>query len=62
MALDGEARGKVRLLREFDPAARDLDVADPYYARTSAFEEVREQIEAAVPGLIDHIRQALKER
>jgi protein-tyrosine phosphatase len=62
MALSGEARGKVRLLREFDPDARDLDVADPYYGRASAFEEVREQIEAAVPGLVDHVRQAMKDR
>jgi len=62
MAPDGEARGKVRRLREFDPEARDLDVADPYYGRASGFEEVREQIEAAVPGLIDHIRRAMKER
>lgn len=62
MALSEEARGKVRLLREFDTGASHLDVADPYYGRASAFEEVREQIEAAVPGLIDHIRQAMKER
>jgi low molecular weight protein-tyrosine phosphatase len=60
LAPDEEARGKVRLLREFDPDARDLDVADPYYSRDSAFEEVREQIEAAVPGLLDHVRRALK--
>jgi protein-tyrosine phosphatase len=62
MARSDEARGKVRLLREFDPDARDLDVADPYYGRASAFDEVREQIEAAMPGLIDHIRQVTKER
>jgi protein-tyrosine phosphatase len=62
MASDDEARGKVRRLREFDPEARALDVADPYYGRDSGFEEVREQIEAAVPGLIDHIRRAMKER
>jgi protein-tyrosine phosphatase len=62
LAPDEEARRKVRLLREFDPDARDLDVADPYYRRDSAFEEVREQIEAAVPGLLDHVRRALKER
>jgi protein-tyrosine phosphatase len=62
MAPDGEVRGKIRRLREFDPEARDLDVADPYYGRASGFEEVREQIEAAVPGLIDHIRRAMKER
>jgi protein-tyrosine phosphatase len=61
MALDEKARGKVRLLREFDPDTRDPDVADPYYGRNSAFEEVREQIEAAVPGLIEHVRRASKE-
>jgi protein-tyrosine phosphatase len=62
LAPDAEARQKVRLLREFDPDARELDVADPYYSRDSAFEEVREQIEAAVPGLLDHVRRALKDR
>jgi protein-tyrosine phosphatase len=62
MAPDHAARAKVRLLREFDPGARDLDVADPYYGRNSAFEEVREQIEAAVPGLLDHVRGAVKEK
>jgi protein-tyrosine phosphatase len=62
LAVSDEARGKVRLLREFDPAAPDPDIADPYYGRASAFEVVREQIEAAVPGLIDHIRHVLKNR
>jgi protein-tyrosine phosphatase len=62
LAPDEEARRKIRLLREFDPRARDLDVADPYYSRDSAFDEVREQIEAAVPGLLDHVRRAAKER
>jgi low molecular weight protein-tyrosine phosphatase len=60
MAPSEEARGKVRLLREFDPGAGDLDVADPYYGRASGFEQVREQIEAATPGLVDHVRQAMK--
>ena len=49
-------------MREFDPGADDLDVADPYYGRAAAFEEVREQIEAAMPGLLDHVRQAMKNR
>jgi protein-tyrosine phosphatase len=62
IAPDEEARGKIRLLREFDPDAHDLDVPDPYYGRGSAFEQVREQIEAAVPGLLDHVRRATKER
>ncbi|MDN3359263.1 low molecular weight protein-tyrosine-phosphatase [Actinomadura sp. DC4] len=62
LAPDDAARRKVRLLREFDPRAGDLDVADPYYGRASGFETVREQIEAAVPGLLDHIRRAVKEQ
>ncbi|GAA0335925.1 low molecular weight phosphotyrosine protein phosphatase [Actinoallomurus spadix] len=60
LAPDEEAAAKIRLLREFDPDAAHLDVADPYYSRNSAFEEVREQIEAAVPGLLDHVREQLK--
>jgi protein-tyrosine phosphatase len=60
-AAGDEDRAKVRLLREFDPAASDLDVPDPYYSRDAAFEEVREQIEAAAPGLLAHVRRALKD-
>jgi protein-tyrosine phosphatase len=60
LAPDEEARAKVRLLREFDPDADGPDVPDPYYGHAAEFEEVREQIEAAVPGLLDHIRQDLK--
>ncbi len=62
LAPDDTARGKIRLLREFDPSAGDHDVADPYYGSGADFEEVREQIEAAVPGLLDHVRDALKAR
>jgi protein-tyrosine phosphatase len=61
IAASDEDRAKVRLLREFDPEASDLDVPDPYYARDSAFDEVREQIEAAAPGLLAHVRRALKD-
>ncbi|MBO2451608.1 low molecular weight phosphotyrosine protein phosphatase [Actinomadura barringtoniae] len=63
MAPDAESRDKIRLLREFDPdAGDDLDVPDPYYGGQSDFEHVRELIEAAVPGLLDEVRTALKER
>ncbi|MEO3825446.1 low molecular weight protein-tyrosine-phosphatase [Actinomadura sp. B10D3] len=62
MAPDGEARGKVRLLREFDPDADgDLDVPDPYYGDRAEFDLVLEQVEAAMPGLLEEIRAALKE-
>lgn len=45
------------LLRAFDPDADDESVPDPYYGELPQFEEVREQIEAAVPGLLDWVRQ-----
>jgi protein-tyrosine phosphatase len=56
---------KVRLLREFDPGsagAPDLDVPDPYYGGRADFDLVLEQVEAAMPGLLEEIRAALKER
>lgn len=63
MAPDEEAREKIRLLREFDPGAGgELDVPDPYYGSMADFEHVRGLIEAAVPGLLEEIRTALKER
>ncbi|WP_281190020.1 low molecular weight protein-tyrosine-phosphatase [Millisia brevis] len=53
----GADPSRVRLLREFDPqAVGDLSVADPYYGSARDFAEVREQIEAAVPGLLEEIR------
>jgi protein-tyrosine phosphatase len=62
MAPKPEDRTKVRLLREFDPAADadDLDVPDPYYGGNADFEHVRDLIEAAVPGLLDEIRKSPK--
>jgi protein-tyrosine phosphatase len=63
MAPDGAAAARLRLLREFDPAAGDddLDVPDPYYGDETGFTEVLEVIEAAVPGLLDEVRGRLKE-
>ena len=56
-----EARAKVRLLREFDPAsvaAGDLDVPDPYYGGPHGFDRVLDQVEAACRGLLDEVRSA----
>ena len=62
MAPDAGARGKIRLLREFDPdAGSDLDVPDPYYGGRDGFDIVLEQVEAAMPGLLEEIRAALKD-
>ncbi|MBX6767259.1 MAG: low molecular weight phosphotyrosine protein phosphatase [Actinomadura rubrobrunea] len=57
MAPDDAARGRIRLLREFDPeAGDDLDVPDPYYGGHADFEHVLRLVEAAVPGLLAHVR------
>jgi protein-tyrosine phosphatase len=58
-APDPEARAKVRLLREFDPASAatgDLDVPDPYYGGPNGFERVLDLVEAACRGLLDEVR------
>jgi low molecular weight protein-tyrosine phosphatase len=61
LAPSDQAREKVRLLREFDPAsarAADLDVPDPYYGAAGGFDEVLDLVQAACAGLLDHIRAA----
>ncbi|MGF7124426.1 low molecular weight protein-tyrosine-phosphatase [Rhodococcus sp. TAF43] len=45
-----------RLLRSFDPDADGDSVPDPYYGDMTDFELVRDQIEAAVPGLLNWVR------
>ncbi|RFS81524.1 low molecular weight phosphotyrosine protein phosphatase [Actinomadura spongiicola] len=64
MAPDEASRGRVRLLREFDPDASpsNLDVPDPYYGDRADFDLVLEQVEASMPGVLEEIRTALKER
>jgi protein-tyrosine phosphatase len=60
-APDPEARAKVRLLREFDPASAatgDLDVPDPYYGGANGFERVLDLVQAACRGLLDEVRAA----
>ena len=49
---------RTRLLRSFDPSAPADDPAllDPYYGGTEDFITTREQIESAVPGLLDWVR------
>ncbi len=59
--LPPDARAKVHLLREFDPAsegAPDLDVPDPYYGGDDGFEHVLDLVEAACRGLLDDLRAA----
>lgn len=58
-----EDAAKVRLLRSYDPTAgaAEADVADPYYGSLDGFEECLELVEAASPGLLDAVREAVKE-
>jgi low molecular weight protein-tyrosine phosphatase len=61
LAPDDEAREKVRLLREFDPASAglgDLDVPDPYYDSDRGFQIVLDQVQAACEGLLEHARES----
>ncbi len=60
-ALRRLARGpeQVRFLRSFDPDAGDMDVPDPYYGGPEGFDEVLRMIEAAMPGLLDWVRERL---
>lgn len=65
LARTPEERERVRLVRSFDPvsvADDDLDVADPYFGDRRDFEITYEQLEAAVPGIIDHLRSAVAVR
>ncbi len=61
LAPNEQARKKVRLLREFDPAsvaAHDLDVPDPYYDNQRGFEIVLDQVQAACEGLLQYARES----
>jgi protein-tyrosine phosphatase len=58
LAPDEQAREKVRLLREFDPASDgSLDVPDPYYGAPGGFAEVFDLVHAACAGLLEEIRE-----
>lgn len=59
LAVQNVPADRLRLLRSFDPTADGLDVPDPYYGSDEGFELVRDQIEAAVPGLLAWVRTAL---
>jgi protein-tyrosine phosphatase len=59
-----EDAAKIRLLREFDPAAAggDLDVPDPYFGGPDGFEDVFDMVERACAGLLEHLRAGPRER
>jgi protein-tyrosine phosphatase len=63
-APDMESMNRVRMLRSFDPAAASSDlldqgIEDPWYGGHADFDLVWQQIHAAVPGIVEHVRTAL---
>jgi protein-tyrosine phosphatase len=55
LAPDAEAAGKVRLLREWEPGAADLDVPDPYYGDGQGFDDVLDMVQASCRALLDEL-------
>ena len=52
------APGRLKLLRSYDPqSAAEAEVADPYYGPGDGFDTMFSVIEAAMPGLIEELRQ-----
>lgn len=67
LAPDEESRNKVRMLRDFDPEVAGQDpetqgIDDPWYGDEAGFDESWNLIEAAIPGIVEHVRQAVNAR
>ncbi|MCC9197018.1 low molecular weight protein-tyrosine-phosphatase [Arthrobacter sp. zg-Y820] len=57
-------RGKVRMIRSFDPASAGLPpekqgIDDPWYGDMSDFDSSYALIQASVPGVVEYVRAAL---
>lgn len=49
-------RAAIKLMREFDPEAREADVADPYYGGEAGFDEMYRVLTPACRGLLESLR------
>ncbi|WP_341747155.1 low molecular weight protein-tyrosine-phosphatase, partial [Dermatophilus congolensis] len=61
---DDEA-GKIRMIREFDPAAvasGDVGMADPWYGGDEDFDVTFAQIAGALPGIVGFVRDWVESR
>ncbi|XVX20697.1 low molecular weight protein-tyrosine-phosphatase [Actinomycetota bacterium] len=55
-------RAKVHLLREFDDdsiTAGTLEMDDPWYGDDASFDQTYEEVRAATPGIVAHVRSEL---
>ena len=60
-----EDRAQVRLLRSFDPesaAVDDLDMDDPWWGDDASFDQTYAEVQAAVPGVVEHMRATVRSR
>lgn len=52
----------VRMMRDFAPGTvEDTGIRDPWYGDESGFETAWEQIDEAVGGILEHVRESLSE-
>ncbi len=63
-APDNSSRGKVRMLREFDPAVAGTDIAglgiyDPWFGDDTDFDTTFTLIAGAVPGVVQFVLEEL---
>lgn len=63
-AAEGGRRGRLRLIRSFDPAVTgdDLGIRDPWYGGAEDFDRTWEQLDPAVDGILEHLRGELDAR
>lgn len=55
------AEETLRMVRDFAPhAVEDTGIRDPWYGDESDFETAWQQIDEALPGIVDHVRTALE--
>lgn len=65
LARDPDEAARVRLLRSFDPeavATHDLGMDDPWYGTDPDYDRTHDEIVAAVPGIIEHLRHEVDGR
>jgi protein-tyrosine phosphatase len=55
MARTEEEKNKVSLFRKFENQSLDLEVPDPYYGDTAAFENVHQILSRASSALLNHL-------
>lgn len=57
----GRDRGKIELMRSYDEAGADPDVADPYYGGIEGFERMYQVLERCTSNLLASLRPRLAE-